>query len=42
VPLYIGEFSTMGDSKNDIEGMRHFLKMFNETGWHWSPWTWKG
>lgn len=41
VPIYLGEFSTMGDSENDIEGMRHFLTMFNETGWHWSPWTWK-
>jgi aryl-phospho-beta-D-glucosidase BglC (GH1 family) len=41
VPIYLGEFSTMGDSKNDIEGMRHFLTLFNQYGWHWSPWTWK-
>ncbi|GMV94735.1 MAG: hypothetical protein AMXMBFR82_45130 [Candidatus Hydrogenedentota bacterium] len=41
VPIYLGEFSTMGDHPNDIEGMRVFLTMFNELGWHWSPWTWK-
>ena len=41
VPIYLGEFSTMGDHPNDIKGMRIFLTMFNELGWHWSPWTWK-
>ncbi len=41
VPIYIGEFSTMGDTPNDIEGMQLFLTMFNKLGWHWSPWTWK-
>ena len=41
VPIYFGEFSTMGDHPNDIEGMRIFLTMFNEQGLHWSPWTWK-
>jgi endoglucanase len=41
VPVYFGEFSTMGDHPNDIEGMRTFLTMFNENGLHWSPWTWK-
>ena len=24
VPVYFGEFSTMGNHANDIEGMRHF------------------
>jgi len=41
VPIYIGEFSTMGDRPNDIAGMRLFLTRFNELGWAWSPWTWK-
>ena len=41
VPIYFGEFSTMGNHPNDIEGMRTFLTMFNEHGLHWSPWTWK-
>lgn len=41
VPIYFGEFSTMGDHPNDIDGMRTFLTMFNENGLHWSPWTWK-
>ncbi len=41
VPIYFGEFSTMGDHPNDIEGMRTFLTMFNRHGFHWSPWTWK-
>ncbi|HIL69720.1 MAG TPA: glycoside hydrolase family 5 protein, partial [Verrucomicrobia bacterium] len=41
VPIYFGEFSTMGNHANDIEGMRVFLSMFNEHGLHWSPWTWK-
>ena len=41
VPIYIGEFSTMGNHPKDIEGMEAFLTMFNELGWHWSPWTWK-
>ncbi|MBX7258504.1 MAG: glycoside hydrolase family 5 protein [Candidatus Hydrogenedentes bacterium] len=41
VPIYLGEFSTMGDSANDIEGMRLFLDAFNAKGWAWSPWTWK-
>ena len=41
VPIYFGEFSTMGDHPNDIEGMRLFLTMFNKYGFHWSPWTWK-
>jgi aryl-phospho-beta-D-glucosidase BglC (GH1 family) len=41
VPIYLGEFSTMGDHPNDIAGMEHFLTMFNDLGWHWSPWTWK-
>ena len=41
VPVYFGEFSTMGDHPNDIDGMRIFLTMFNENGLHWSPWTWK-
>ena len=41
VPLYFGEFSTMGNHPNDIEGMRIFLTAFNAKGWAWSPWTWK-
>lgn len=41
VPLYIGEFSTMGGHPNDLEGMRQFLTAFNTQGWHWSPWTFK-
>ncbi|MGB1673105.1 MAG: hypothetical protein ACPHRA_07765, partial [Limisphaerales bacterium] len=41
VPVYFGEFSTMGNHANDIEGMRHFLTLFNQKGYHWSPWTWK-
>lgn len=41
VPVYFGEFSTMGDHPNDLEGMRIFLTMFNKHGFHWSPWTWK-
>jgi hypothetical protein len=41
VPIYFGEFSTMGNHPNDIEGMRIFLTLFNEHGFHWSPWTWK-
>lgn len=41
VPIYIGEFSTMNDHANDIDGMRIFLTRFNEAGWHWSPWTFK-
>ena len=41
VPFYIGEFSTMNDHPNDIEGMRMFLTRFNQAGWHWSPWTFK-
>jgi hypothetical protein len=41
VPLYFGEFSTMDDRPNDIEGMKLFLELFNRQGWHWSPWTFK-
>ncbi len=41
VPIYFGEFSTMDDRPNDIEGMKLFLEMFNREGWHWSPWTFK-
>ena len=41
VPIYFGEFSTMGNHPNDITGMRLFLTRFNEEGFHWSPWTWK-
>ncbi len=41
VPIYFGEFSTMGNHPNDIDGMRLFLTMFNDQGFHWSPWTWK-
>ncbi len=41
VPLYFGEFSTMDDRPNDIEGMKLFLELFNKQGWHWSPWTFK-
>ena len=41
VPIYFGEFSTMGNHPNDINGMRTFLTMFNRHGFHWSPWTWK-
>lgn len=41
VPIYFGEFSTMGSHPNDIAGMELFLTLFNEEGWHWSPWTWK-
>ena len=37
VPVYFGEFSTMGNHANDIEGMRHFLTLFNQKGYHWSP-----
>ena len=37
VPLYFGEFSTMDDRPNDIEGMKLFLDLFNQQGWHWSP-----
>lgn len=41
VPVYIGEFSTMGSHPSDIDGMRMFLTEFNRQGWHWSPWTFK-
>lgn len=41
VPIYMGEFSTMHDLPNDIEGMRAILTEFNRLGWHWSPWTYK-
>lgn len=41
VPLYYGEFSTMDNRPNDIEGMKLFLELFNQQGWHWSPWTFK-
>ena len=41
VPMYLGEFSTMGNSPNDIDGMRLFFTAFNKKGWAWSPWTWK-
>ncbi|MCC6154916.1 MAG: cellulase family glycosylhydrolase [Candidatus Hydrogenedentes bacterium] len=41
VPMYWGEFSTMGNHPNDIAGMRFFLNAFNKKGWAWSPWTWK-
>ena len=41
VPIYFGEFSTMGNHPNDLQGMLTFLTLFNEQGFHWSPWTWK-
>jgi len=41
VPIYIGEFSTIGSHPNDIDGMRLFLTEFNRQGWLWSPWTFK-
>ena len=41
VPIYFGEFSTMDDRPNDLEGMRLFMEAFNKEGWHWSPWTFK-
>jgi hypothetical protein len=41
VPIYIGEFSTMGEQPRDLEGMKEIISAFNREGWHWSPWTWK-
>lgn len=41
VPMYIGEFSTMNDSPNDLEGMRVIISALNQAGFHWSPWNWK-
>ncbi len=41
VPIYIGEFSTMGEKPRDLEGMKSIISAFNREGWHWSPWTWK-
>jgi hypothetical protein len=41
VPIYLGEFNTMGDKPEDVAGMKKIITAFNEEGWHWSPWTWK-
>ena len=41
VPIYLGEFNTMGGKPEDIAGMKKMISAFNKEGWHWSPWTWK-
>jgi hypothetical protein len=39
VPLYIGEFSVEPHSTPDA--MAAFLKVLNDNGLYWAPWTWK-
>jgi hypothetical protein len=39
VPVYIGEFSV--EPYSTPNGLAAFLKILNDNGFEWSPWTWK-
>jgi hypothetical protein len=41
VPIYLGEFNTISDTPESITSMGYYMTLFNQQGWHWSPWTFK-
>ncbi len=41
VPIYIGEFSTIGRDAGGMETMSAYFDAFNSAGWGWSAWCYK-
>ncbi len=41
VPVYVGEFNTIQQSRGGVEELYRYLQLFDFYGWSWSLWSYK-